>query len=65
MTDLIRANQYQKKMNEEKERVEERVISLQNQLDAQQLMLKKVEEKEKLLMQKNTTIEQQLRLVFL
>uniref|UniRef100_A0A0N5AMT2 E3 ubiquitin protein ligase n=1 Tax=Syphacia muris TaxID=451379 RepID=A0A0N5AMT2_9BILA len=62
MTERIRANQFQKKMNEEKERIEERVISLQNQLDAQMLMLRKVEEREKLQLQKNSTMEQQLRI---
>lgn len=61
MTERIRANQFQKKMNEEKERIEERVISLQNQLDAQMLMLKRIEEREKLQLQKNSTMEQQLR----
>lgn len=63
MAERIRANQYQKKMNEEKERAEERLSSLQNQLDAQQLMLKKLEEKEKLVMQKNAHLEHQLRMV--
>lgn len=61
MAERIRANQYQKKMSEERERTEERLSSIQNQLEAQQLMIGRLEEKEKLLTQKNTHIEHQLR----
>ncbi|VDN59365.1 unnamed protein product [Dracunculus medinensis] len=63
MAERIRANQYQKKMSEERERTEERLSSIQNQLEAQQLMIGRLEEKEKLLTQKNTHIEHQLRLM--
>lgn len=48
-------------MNEERERTEERLSSLQNQLEAQQLMISKLEEKDKLLTQKNANLEHQLR----
>lgn len=63
MAERIRANQYQKKMSEERERTEERISSLQNQIEAQQLMISKLEETEKLLRQKNSHLEHQLRLV--
>uniref|UniRef100_F1KQY9 E3 ubiquitin protein ligase n=2 Tax=Ascaris TaxID=6251 RepID=F1KQY9_ASCSU len=63
MAERIRANQCQKKMNEERERTEERLSSLQNQLEAQQLMISKLEEKDKLLTQKNANLEHQLRMV--
>lgn len=62
MAERIRANQYQKKMSEERERTEERISSLQNQIEAQQLMISKLEETEKLLRQKNSHLEHQLRL---
>ncbi|VDO60492.1 unnamed protein product [Onchocerca flexuosa] len=61
MAERIRANQYQKKMSEERERTEERISSLQNQIEAQQLMISKLEETEKLLRQKNSHLEHQLR----
>ncbi|VDK50127.1 unnamed protein product [Anisakis simplex] len=63
MAERIRANQCQKKMNEERERTEERLSSLQNQIEAQQLMISKLEEKDKVLTQKNVNLEHQLRMV--
>lgn len=63
MAERIRANQYQKKMSEERERTEERLNNLQNQVEAQQLMISKLEESEKLWRQKGTHMEHQIRFV--
>ncbi|MCP9258125.1 hypothetical protein DINM_001436 [Dirofilaria immitis] len=53
------------KMSEERERTEERISSLQNQIEAQQLMISKLEETEKLLRQKNSHLEHQLSPIFI
>ncbi|VDN25892.1 unnamed protein product [Gongylonema pulchrum] len=65
MAERIRANQYQKKMSEERERTEERITSLQNQIEAQQLMIAKLEEAEKLFRQKCLQMDHQLRYAYL
>ncbi|MFH4974275.1 hypothetical protein AB6A40_000984 [Gnathostoma spinigerum] len=62
MAERIRANQLQKKMTEDKEKMEELTSSLRNQIEAQQLLLTKLEENEKNLLQKNAQNEHQLRM---
>lgn len=64
MAERIRVNQYQKKMSEERERTEERLSSLQNQSEAQILMISKLSETEKLMRQRCAQLEHQLRFVF-
>jgi hypothetical protein len=49
-------------MKEEKELVEEQVGSLQNQVEAQNLVVRKLEEKERLLYQNLASLENELRL---
>uniref|UniRef100_A0A914UKW1 E3 ubiquitin protein ligase n=3 Tax=Plectus sambesii TaxID=2011161 RepID=A0A914UKW1_9BILA len=62
MSERIRSNQQQKKMKEEKDLVEELVGSLQNQVEAQNLVVRKLEEKERLLYQNLTSLENDLRM---
>lgn len=60
MSERIRSNQQQKKLKEEKDLVEEQVGALQNQVEAQNLVVRKLEEKERIFQQNQTTMEKEL-----
>ena len=57
----IKANQIQKLMREEKAVLEEQIQTLHTQVEAQLVVLRKLEEKEQLLQNNLTTVEKELR----
>lgn len=60
MSERIRWNQQQKKAKEEKELMEEEVGALSNQVEAQNLVVRKLEEKERLLQTQILGLEKEL-----
>ncbi|XP_054161348.1 E3 ubiquitin-protein ligase Bre1-like isoform X2 [Oppia nitens] len=62
MSERIKSNQIHKLLKEEKEMLTEQVISLQAQVEAQNQVVRKLEEKERLLQNNLSTIEKELSL---
>lgn len=60
MAELIKASHVQKKSKEERDISQELQISLQNSLEAQQLYSQRLQEKERVLLQKAQTLEQEI-----
>lgn len=56
----IKANQIQKLLREEKEVLADQVATLQSQVEAQNLVVRKLEEKEQILQNTVTTMEKEL-----
>lgn len=61
MSEGIRTSHATKKLKEEKEVLESRNTSLQNELAAKSFLCAKLEEKEKLLLELKSTMESELR----
>lgn len=59
-TQRIKANQIQKLLREEKEVLADQVATLQSQVEAQNLVVRKLEEKEQILQNTVTTMEKEL-----
>jgi len=62
MSERIKSNQIHKLLKEEKEMLTEQVISLQAQVEAQNQVVRKLEDKERLLQNNLSTIEKELSL---
>nr|XP_022339977.1 E3 ubiquitin-protein ligase Bre1-like isoform X2 [Crassostrea virginica] len=62
MSERIKANQIQKLLREEKEVLADQVVTLQSQVEAQNLVVRKLEEKEQILQNTVTTMEKELGL---
>uniref|UniRef100_A0A915KCW5 E3 ubiquitin protein ligase n=1 Tax=Romanomermis culicivorax TaxID=13658 RepID=A0A915KCW5_ROMCU len=60
MSDRIKTNQQHKLLREEKDLLQDQVIALQNQVEAQNLVVRKLEEKENLLQQQLATLEKEI-----
>ena len=60
LTQRIKANQIQKLLREEKEVLADQVVTLQSQVEAQNLVVRKLEEKEQILQNTVTTMEREL-----
>lgn len=60
LTQRIKANQIQKLLREEKEVLADQVVTLQSQVEAQNLVVRKLEEKEQILQNTVTTMEKEL-----
>ena len=60
LTQRIKANQIQKLLREEKEVLADQVVTLQSQVEAQNLVGRKLEEKEQILQNTVTTMEKEL-----
>jgi len=56
----IKANQIQKLLREEKDVLAEQVVTFQQQVDAQNLVVRKLEEKERILLSNLAAIEKEL-----
>ncbi|KFM60929.1 E3 ubiquitin-protein ligase Bre1, partial [Stegodyphus mimosarum] len=62
MSERIKSNQIHKLLREEKSMLTEQVITLKNQVDAQNQVVRKLEEKERLLQTNVATVEKELSL---
>lgn len=60
MSELIKASHAQKKSKEEREISQEQITALQHSLEAQQLLSQRLQEKERVLLQKTQLLEQEL-----
>jgi E3 ubiquitin-protein ligase BRE1 len=60
LTQRIKANQIQKLLREEKEVLADQVVTLQSQVEAQNLVVRKLEEKEQILQNTLATMEKEL-----
>ena len=56
----IKANQIQKMLREEKDVLAEQVVTFQHQVEAQNLVVRKLEEKERILLSNLAAIEKEL-----
>lgn len=63
MAERIRTNQVLKKMKEEKDTLDQAFTGLENLTAAKDLLIKKLEEKERALSENRSTLEQELRCV--
>lgn len=61
----IKANQIQKLLREEKDVLAEQVATFQHQVESQNLVVRKLEDKERILLSNLATIEKELSWVFL
>ncbi|KAG1714678.1 E3 ubiquitin-protein ligase Bre1 [Nymphon striatum] len=62
MSERIKSNQIQKLLREEKDVLADQVITLNNQVEAQNLVVRKLEEKERILQNNLSTVEKELSL---
>lgn len=60
MSELIRASHAQKKAKEERDVTQEQIVGLQHSIEAQQLLVQKLQDKERVLLQKMHVLEQEL-----
>jgi len=60
MVQRIKANQIQKLLREEKDVLAEQVVTFQQQVESQNLVVRKLEEKERILLSNLATIEKEL-----
>jgi len=60
MMQRIKANQIQKLLHEEKDVLAEQVVTFQHQVESQNLVVRKLEEKERILLSNLATMEKEL-----